>query len=165
MHKGLWLMVFALVTCGRVVHAQDCPAWSPVQARAELVSLHDRVDGWNRAYRAGGESPVDDAVYDQALQRYVQVSRCFPAQAPPALAHLANASGSVLSPAVQTGLAKLPDGAALAAWMQARGNRDLWVQPKADGVAVTLLYIDGRLIQATSRGDGLRGSDWTARYG
>ena len=163
MHNGWPLVVFALVTCSRAVHAQDCPAWSPAQARAELASLHDRVDGWNRAYRAGGESPVDDAVYDQALLRYRRGSRCFPAQAPPALAPLADASGNVLSPVAQTGLAKLPDGAALAAWMEARGNRDLWVQPKADGVAVTLLYVGGSLIQATSRGDGLHGSDWTAK--
>ena len=29
--------------------------------------------------------------------------------------------------------------------MLVRDGRDLWVQPKADGVAVTLLYVDGRL--------------------
>ena len=58
------LIIIALIVCSRVVHAQDCPAWSPSQARAELTLLHDRIDGWNRAYRAGGESPVDDAVYD-----------------------------------------------------------------------------------------------------
>lgn len=128
------------------------------QARTELASLHDRVDGWNRAYQAGNESPLDDAVYDQALQRYQQGDCCFPAQAPPALVHLGDASGTVQSPVVQTGLAKRPDGAALAAWMQARGNRALWVQPKADGVAVTLLSMDGQLVQATSHGDGLHGA-------
>src|SRR6185312_3961122 len=40
---------------------------------------------------------------------------------------------------------------------------DLWAQPKVDGVAVTLLYLDGQLRQATSRGDGVHGSDWTAK--
>src|SRR5690606_24431978 len=29
--------------------------------------------------------------------------------------------------------------------------------------AVTLLYLDGHLQQATSRGDGVRGSDWLAK--
>src|SRR5690606_20855916 len=58
---------------------------------------------------------------------------------------------------------KLPDAAAVQAWAAARGWRDLWLQPKADGVAVTLLYLDGRLRQAISRGDGLHGTDWTAR--
>ena len=159
-----WLLPFAAlaVFSARAVRAADCPDWSPAQARQELNALHDRLDGWNHAYRVDGQSPVDDAVYDQALQRYAHWRRCFPGHAPAELAHLADASGRVRAPVVQTGLAKLPDGDALAEWMRARGNQDLWAQPKADGVAVTLLYLDGQLQQATSRGDGLHGSDWTA---
>jgi len=144
------------------VHAADCPDWSPEQARQELAALHDRLDGWNHAYRVDGHSSVSDAVYDQAERQLATWSRCFPEQAPASLVHLGDAGGRVGSPAAQTGLAKLPDAAAVEAWMRARGNRDLWVQPKADGVAVTLLYEHGRLRQVVSRGDGLRGSDWTA---
>lgn len=33
-----------------------------------------------------------------------------------------------------------------------RGQSGLWVQPKVDGVAVTLVYRQGRLVQAISRG-------------
>ena len=142
--------------------AADCPDWPPARARQELAALRARLDGWNHAYRIEGRSPVSDAVYDQAEQRLAAWRQCFPAQAPAPLAHLAYAGGRVRNPVAQTGLAKLPDAAAVAAWMQARGNRDLWVQPKADGVAVTLLYVDGRLRQASSRGDGLHGSNWTA---
>ena len=58
-----------------------------------------------------------------------------------------------------TGLDKLADEQAVAAWLQ--GRTDLWVQPKVDGVAVTLVYRSGRLIQLTSRGDGLHGHDWS----
>lgn len=43
-----------------------------------------------------------------------------------------------------------------------RGQSGLWVQPKVDGVAVTLVYRQGRLVQAISRGNGLAGEDWTA---
>ena len=128
-----------------------------------MHALHDRLDRWNHDYRVSGRSPVDDSVYDQALQRLELWRRCFPAQASAALNHLADAGGRVASPVAQTGLAKLPDAATLASWMRERGNDDLWVQPKADGVAVTLLYVDGVLRQASSRGDGLHGSDWTAK--
>lgn len=163
MRKGGLLSLAAVaVLAGTAVRSTDCPGWSPAQARREMSGLHDRLDGWNHAYRVDGQSPVDDAVYDQALQRLAHWRGCFPAQAPMPLAHLADASGRVRAPVAQTGLAKLPDAAALAAWMHARGDNDLWVQPKADGVAVTLLYLDGHLQQATSRGDGLHGSDWTA---
>lgn len=140
-----------------------CPAWSVQRAVRELRALHDQLDGWNHAYRTEGRSPVDDAIYDQALDRYEGWRACFPAQAPAPLAPLADATGPVRAPVAQTGLAKLADAAAVQAWMDARDARDLWVQPKADGVAVTLLYVDGQLRQAVSRGDGLHGSDWTAK--
>ncbi|EIL89296.1 NAD-dependent DNA ligase LigB [Rhodanobacter fulvus Jip2] len=158
--RWLWLglPVFLVATMA----GATCPPWTEAQARQELDALHDRLDGWNHAYRVTGQSPVDDAVYDQALQRFDRWRACFPEQAPAPLAHLADASGAVTAPVAQTGLAKLPDAAAVTAWMRARGS-DLWVQPKADGVAVTLLYRDGELRQATSRGDGLHGSDWTAK--
>jgi DNA ligase (NAD+) len=160
--RWLWPIAgIAALTTG-AVRATDCPDWSPAQAKQELNALHDRLDGWNHAYRVSGQSPVDDAVYDQALKRFSAWRLCFPEQAPGMPEHLADAGGSVRSPVAQTGLAKLPDATALAAWMHARDEHDLWVQPKADGVAVTLLYLDGQLRQATSRGDGLHGSDWTA---
>jgi DNA ligase (NAD+) len=152
----LWLGVLP-------AYAADCPDWSATRAQSELDALHDQLDAWNHAYRVDGQSPVGDAIYDQALRRYRGWRACFPAQAPAELAHLADATGQVRAPVAQTGLAKLPDAAAVAAWMHARGDADLWVQPKADGVAVTLLYVDGQLRQAVSRGDGLHGSDWTAK--
>lgn len=164
MRMEAWLLL--VVVAALDIHdarASDCPDWPAPRARQELTALHDRLDGWNHAYRVDGASPVDDAVYDQALQRFERWRHCFPAQAPAALKHLADAGGRVTAPVAQTGLAKLPDAAALAQWMAVRGDRDLWVQPKADGVAVTLLYVDGELRQASSRGDGLRGSDWTAQ--
>lgn len=161
--KGCWMLAGSMLLAWHAVRAAGCPAWSSAQARQELLALHDRLDGWNHAYRVSGHSPVDDAVYDQALQLFEQWQRCFPAQAPAKPAHLADAIGRSTAAVAQTGLDKLPDAAALAAWMQQRGNQDLWVQPKADGVAVTLLYLDGQLRQATSRGDGLHGSDWTTK--
>jgi DNA ligase (NAD+) len=60
-----------------------------------------------------------------------------------------------------TGVRKLADKSDVARWM--RGKKDLWVQPKVDGVAVTLVYRRGRLVQAISRGDGRAGEAWTAR--
>ncbi|MEP6897338.1 MAG: NAD-dependent DNA ligase LigB [Rhodanobacter sp.] len=156
----VWIgITFASVSSAR---AADCPDWSPAQAKREMTALHGRLDDWNHAYRISGQSPVDDAVYDQAEQRLGAWRHCFPTQAPAMPTHLADAGGSVRAAVAQTGLAKLADAAALTAWMRERADQDLWVQPKADGVAVTLLYLDGHLQQAISRGDGLHGSDWTA---
>lgn len=159
-HRGIGF-VLGLLWVVAPLHA-DCPDWPPARARSELAALHDRLAAWNHAYRVEGSSPVDDAIYDQALVQFRTWRACFPAQAAADLPHLADAGGSVRAPVVQTGLAKLPDADAVQAWMRSRGGRDLWIQPKADGVAVTLLYEHGVLREAVSRGDGTRGSDWTA---
>ena len=84
------LVVGMLLSAVNAAHAADCPDWSPARARQELAALHDRLDGWNHAYRVEGQSPVSDAVYDQAMQRLAAWRRCFPAQAPAPPAHLAD---------------------------------------------------------------------------
>src|SRR5690606_37512424 len=98
---------------------------------------------------------------DQSRARLEQWRACFPDAGITSGRPLRGAGGPVAHPVPQTGLAKLRDEAAVAAWMA--GRDDLWIQPKVDGVAVTLIYRDGRLRQAISRGDGRSGQDWTAR--
>ncbi|RAP69801.1 hypothetical protein [Candidatus Erwinia dacicola] len=38
----------------------------------------------------------------------------------------------------------------------------LWVQPKVDGVAVTLIYRQGKLTWVVSRSNGMQREDWMA---
>lgn len=139
--------------------ADACPDWSPVRAERELHTLATQIAQWDAAYHRDGQSLVDDALYDQARARLAQWNRCFPAAArvPEALAA---AAGPLEHPLAHTGLAKLDDVAAVEAWIAGQG--DLWVQPKVDGVAVSLVYRDGVLAQAISRGDGRHGQEWTA---
>jgi DNA ligase (NAD+) len=42
-----------------------------------------------------------------------------------------------------------------------QGDLDYWAEPKLDGLAVTVIYRDGKLAQAATRGDGVRGEDVT----
>jgi DNA ligase (NAD+) len=43
-----------------------------------------------------------------------------------------------------------------------QGDLDYWAEPKLDGLAVTVIYRHGKLSQAATRGDGVRGEDVTA---
>lgn len=69
--------------------------------------------------------------------------------------------GQIRHPVAHTGVRKISDSRALKRWMHGRSN--LWVQPKIDGVAVTLVYQNCHLKKAISRGDGHKGEDWTER--
>ncbi|ROP56215.1 DNA ligase (NAD+) [Enterobacter sp. BIGb0383] len=137
----------------------DCPVWSPARAQQEVTRLHQQLAQWNDDYWKQGASAVNDEVYDRLSERLAYWRRCFSLTAvddmetPPIV-------GTVIHPVAHTGVRKLADERQLARWMANKG--ELWVQPKVDGVAVTLVYRNGVLQQAISRGNGLKGEDWTA---
>ena len=124
----------------------DCPDWNSVRAQQEILNLQQQLSLWNEAYHRRGLSLVDDQIYDQSRARLQQWSHCFPAWSAAENDPLAAAAGPVKHPTRQTGLSKLADEAAVSDWIERRS--DLWIQPKVDGVAVTLIYRDGLLQQA-----------------
>ncbi|WP_437881989.1 NAD-dependent DNA ligase LigB [Pseudomonas sp. LRF_L74] len=140
-----------------------CPRWSPTQAGQELAALGTQLAAWDDSYQRLGQSPVNDELYDQAQNRLQQWRNCFPGQAAaaeiPGSSVGAQLEHPVRHPVPQTGLGKLPDERAASEWIARRD--EVWIQPKVDGVAVTLVYRDGQLVQAISRGDGRSGEDWT----
>lgn len=119
---------------------------------ADEQALRQQLKVWDDSYHRLGVSLVSDAVYDQLRSR---LELCRAVDNP-----LQTASGPVAHPVAQTGLAKLADERAVERWI--KGRQDLWVQPKVDGVAVTLVYRQGQLQHVISRGDGLSGQNWTA---
>lgn len=137
--------------------AQTCPDWRPERLQLEIAALHSQLQRWDEAYYRQGDSLVDDEIYDSSLQQLQHWQYCA-GKASLADARQVLPAGKTPHPVAQTGLRKLPDRIAVGQWMQ--GRRDLWVQPKVDGVAVTLVYQQGRLISAISRGNGERGEDW-----
>ncbi|WP_044871101.1 NAD-dependent DNA ligase LigB [Pseudomonas sp. LFM046] len=141
--------------------ADGCPDWAVDRASAEMNMLATQLLEWDRAYHVQGRSAVDDELYDQTRARLDVLRGCFPQATPEERSPLAGSDGKYEHPVPQTGLDKLRDIDDLRRWLGQR--RDLWVQPKVDGVAVTLVYRKGWLVQAISRGNGSRGQDWTSR--
>ncbi|KNC11249.1 NAD-dependent DNA ligase LigB [Klebsiella sp. RIT-PI-d] len=137
-----------------------CPVWSPARAEQEIGQLNMQLRQWNEAYWRQGASEVNDDVYDQLSAQMAQWQHCFNVSSRNDLS-LPAIGGSVNHPVAHTGVRKLANKNAIAQWMS--GKRDLWMQPKVDGVAVTLVYRHGKLTQAISRGDGLKGEDWTEK--
>lgn len=138
-------------------HAAQCPDWPPERASNEIAHLQKQIDLWDDTYHRQGRSLVADELYDQSSARLTQWRTCFDLGA--AADPLRTSGGTITHPIAHTGLEKLSDEHAVEAWL--KGRSDVWVQPKVDGVAVTLVYHGGRLAQAISRGNGLQGRDWT----
>ncbi|MBP5944255.1 MULTISPECIES: NAD-dependent DNA ligase LigB [unclassified Pseudomonas] len=139
-------------------YASQCPNWALTQAHNEITTLQKQIDQWDDAYHREGRSLIADELYDQSRLRLNEWRQCFKLSAAPG--PLRTASGAIAHPIAHTGLDKLHKAEAVEAWL--RDRKDVWVQPKVDGVAVTLIYRAGVLQQAISRGDGVIGQDWTA---
>ena len=138
-----------------------CPVWSSSQAQQEISKLRQHITDWDRSYHRDGTSIVADEIYDQARAQLQTWQTCFNrTQAiEPSQTALKSARGELALPFSQMGLRKL-SATDLQQWIS--GREQLWVQPKVDGVAVTLVYEHGQLKQMLSRGDGLLGYDWMA---
>jgi DNA ligase (NAD+) len=151
------LSLLCLMLLGAPCYA-DCPNWNAQQARDELAQLSAQLQQWDDAYHRLGQAQVDDALYDQASANLSLWRACFPSIESPAQQPLATSGGPIAHPYAHTGLSKLADAQAVQGWL--KGRSDLWIQPKVDGVAVSLVYRAGHLQQLISRGDGARGQDW-----
>ncbi|CAD5831254.1 NAD-dependent DNA ligase LigB [Escherichia coli] len=155
----VWMAILISILCWQSSVWAVCPAWSPARAQEEISRLQQQIKQWDDDYWKEGKSEVEDGVYDQLSARLTQWQRCFGSE--PRDVMMPPLNGAVMHPVAHTGVRKMVDKNALSLWMRER--RDLWVQPKVDGVAVTLVYRDGKLNKAISRGNGLKGEDWTQK--
>ncbi|MBD8805615.1 NAD-dependent DNA ligase LigB [Pseudomonas syringae] len=160
------LPVIRLMSCALLIAlspfttASQCPNWTATQAQTEILSLQQQIAEWDDSYHRLGVSRIPDELYDQSRQKLNTWRTCFSVPASDDNP-LKTAGGSVVHPVAHTGVNKLADDKAVNAWL--KGRTGLWIQPKVDGVAVTLVYSRGRLAKAISRGDGIKGQDWTAQ--
>ena len=155
----VWMAILISILCWQSSAWAVCPAWSPARAQEEISRLQQQIKQWDDDYWKEGKSEVEDGVYDQLSARLTQWQRCFGNETRDVMMPPLN--GAVMHPVAHTGVRKMADKNALSLWMRERS--DLWVQPKVDGVAVTLVYLDGKLNKAISRGNGLKGEDWTQK--
>ncbi|UUE45024.1 NAD-dependent DNA ligase LigB [Pectobacterium aroidearum] len=161
----MWLRVcaFLIIIVGGIsgfsAAAGVCPDWDNTRSSKEMDALRQQLEQWDDVYYTEGKSPVADDVYDQLREQLNHWLGCFQPQsvAPVRLPD----HGKQLHPVAHTGLKKLSDREQLVQWIAQR--EDVWIQPKVDGVAVTLVYQHGKLKSAVSRGNGLQGEDWTEK--
>ncbi len=149
---------------------------SVLEAEGELARLATEIAEHDRRYHGEDAPTISDAAYDALRQRNADIERRFPQLIRPdspshavgfapagafepvthsrPMLSLENAfsdgDAGEFEQSIRRFLA-LPDDAPVA----------FVAEPKIDGLAVTLRYERGRLIQAATRGDGLVGEDVT----
>ena len=159
---------------------------SPTSARAELEALAKQIAHHERSYR-DGEPEIGDAEFDELFERYQALADALGIRpeerldrAPGAdhtegfeqvIHRLPMLSLEKLSPARRDSHGEpMPLSDQLLAWWDRRRrdlelddetNLELIVEPKIDGISVSLTYERGTLHRAVTRGDGKKGDDIT----
>ncbi len=149
---------------------------SKLSAAEEVARLREQLETWNYRYYVLDDPSVPDAEYDRSLQRLRALEDEHPELLNPE-SPTQRVGGSPLAQfrQVQHELPMLSlDNAFDAGDMHAFNRRllerlgrdpadalEFACEPKLDGIAVSLLYRDGRLQRGATRGDGTTGEDIT----
>jgi len=163
----------------RDAHAQD-------ERYEELAQLEAQIRYHEKLYRAG-QPEISDAVFDALVSDYSQLADelgVVPAERPDSVPGDDHTEGFAqiehrvpmlslekLTPNRRDGKgASVPMEEQLVQWITRR-RKDLelsdtaplplLIEPKIDGVSVSLIYASGTLVRAVTRGDGHRGDDIT----
>ncbi len=144
-------------------------------AAAEVTALREEINDHNYRYYVLAEPIVSDSGYDRLMRKLLEIEKLYPEfrspDSPTQRVGAAPQSGfEVVTRTIpMLSLENAMDSEELLAWRERlirvvgeSGGSDFVCEPKMDGVALELLYENGVLSRALTRGDGKNGEDITA---
>jgi len=166
------LLIFLISTFCLPALSSACPDISASEADQRMIVLGNDIRYHNQLYYEKAQPIISDAEYDRLFAELVRLEECFPAliAVDSPTRKIGGTGGSetkkvpherpMLSLSSSTG----PEAVeAMLKRFTAIGEVRLLVQPKVDGLPVELIYDAGRLVSASTRGDGRFGEDVTKR--
>jgi len=147
--------------------------------RERAAELRDLIDEANHAYYVLDMPTVEDIVYDDWMRELEALEAADPSLRTPdsPTQRVGAAPSQRFAPVTHRrpmlSLANARGPEELIAWhrraravmeQEGLGEREVEfvVEPKIDGLAISLVYEDGRFVQGATRGDGVMGEDVTA---
>lgn len=144
-------------------------------AKQEIAPLREQLIKWGQEYYEQDNPSVEDYVYDRAYQRLVELEQRFPelktSDSP--TQHVGGGPTSELTKVThEIPMLSMGDVFSIDELMdfnqRQQDNGDVSVTPeynlelKIDGLSLSLVYENGRLVQGSTRGNGNIGEDVTA---
>ena len=147
---------------------------SRAAAAKEILELRQQLEKHNFQYHVLDDPLISDADYDRLFRRLVELEKAHPELASPDSPtqkvgapplHKFNTVPHTL-PMLSLNNATDPEEmtefeARIQRFLKSSEPIEYTVEPKIDGVAVELVYEDGRFAVGSTRGDGIRGEDIT----
>jgi DNA ligase (NAD+) len=147
---------------------------STESARQEIAALRRQLEEHNHRYYVLDNPSISDAEYDELFSRLTELERRYPELATPdsptqkvGAAPLAKFT-TVRHTVPMLSLSNARDAAELAEFeeriqrfLKRHEPIEYALEPKIDGLAVELVYVDGKFAVGSTRGDGVNGEDIT----
>ena len=146
----------------------------PEKLRAEVERLREQIDHHNYRYYVLDQPEISDAEFDRLMRRLEALEREHPELlTPDSPTQRVGAKPSerfavVVHRKMMLSLANAMDSAEMVEFdrrikrfLKSDGHVEYVTEVKLDGLAVELIYEDGRLTAASTRGDGVNGEDVT----
>jgi DNA ligase (NAD+) len=144
----------------------------PADVRERHAELAQELDEHQYRYYVLSSTTVDDATYDRLMRDLEAIEDRYPSlRTPESPSQRVGGTYSTLFTAVthperMLSLDNAFDSEELSAWAErverdAGGPVSYLCEPKVDGLAIDLVYEQGRLVRAATRGDGRIGEDVT----
>ncbi|MEO7588763.1 MAG: NAD-dependent DNA ligase LigA [Arachnia sp.] len=147
---------------------QATPSGDPLdEARSQWSQLNDMLTKAQQAYYGADAPTMSDEAYDEAMRALQSLEKTHPqlASVDSVTARVGSAPITDFAPVTHRqrllSLDNITTGEELSAWLARSGEGPWLCEVKIDGLAINLLYLDGRLAVAATRGDGRVGEDVT----
>lgn len=133
---------------------------------AEHADLIKKLNEWDLAYHQNDAPVVDDATYDAAKRRALEIESRYPELA----THGASSHvGAAVSEKFKSYPHSVPmlsisdvfNESEVADWFNKLADNDIFIELKVDGVSFAARYEHGRLVRGLTRGSGVAGEDIT----
>jgi len=144
------------------------------RAENDILELRREIDKHNYQYHVLDNPLISDAEYDRLFNRLVDLEKAHPELATPdSPTQKVGATPLEKFSTVQHTMAMLSLNNAtgpeeleefeerIQRFLKHRDALEYAVEPKIDGLAVELVYVDGKFIVGSTRGDGVNGEDIT----
>ncbi|WP_434337214.1 helix-hairpin-helix domain-containing protein [Mesomycoplasma conjunctivae] len=142
------------------------------EIKQQILQLRKKIENWNHEYFDLQNPSVDDLIYDEELKRLKNLENKYyflfsleelnssPTQQ--IGAQTSTKFNKVYHSSPMLSLNKAYDIEELEKWVKKAnlaGEDNFYVEPKIDGLSISLIYKKGKLSSALTRGDGLQGED------
>ena len=135
--------------------------------RSEHADLLKKLNAWDIAYHQNDAPVVDDATYDAAKSRILEIESEYPELARGGFSeHVGAAVSAAFKSYPHTvpmlSISDVFNETEVSDWFDKLESPDLFVELKVDGLSFAARYENGVFVRGLTRGSGIMGEDITA---